>query len=117
MWPEIVTSNFTTAKMDKDWEATHALPGVQVNLIKNPTISKKINFPTKKKVFIFCHLNRECATKGLTVLEFFSKMSMSMKNSPKKELAGNLNCLKYWYSYLSKKNLFLKMIYLYSPFL
>ena len=29
MWPAIVTSNFTTAKMDKDWVATHALPGVQ----------------------------------------------------------------------------------------
>ena len=39
--------------MDKDWEATHALPGVQVNLIKNPTISKNVNFPTKKKCSFF----------------------------------------------------------------
>ena len=103
MWPAIVTSNFTTAKMDKDWEATHALPGVQVNLIKNPTISKNVNFPTKKNVFIFCHLNRKCATKGLAVLEFFSELSLSIKKLTPQKMAGNLNCLEYWYSYLSKK--------------
>ena len=28
-------------------------------------------------------------------------------------MAGILNCLKYWYSYLSKKKWFLKIIYLY----
>ena len=116
VWPAIVTSNFTTAKMDKDWVATHALPGVQVNLFKNPNISNNLNFPPKNEC-IFCHLNRKCAMKGLAVLEFFSELSLSIKKLTPKKMAGNLNCLEYWYSYLSKKNLFLKIIYLYSPFL
>ena len=41
---------------------------LQVNLFKNPLfISKNLNFPAKKKVCIFCHLNRKCATKELAV--------------------------------------------------
>ena len=44
---------------------------VQVNLIKNPTISKNLNFPAKKKVYIFRHLNRKCAKKGLVIWELF----------------------------------------------
>ena len=84
---------------------------------QEPHYFKKCEFSHQKKVFIFCHLNRKCATKGLAVLEFFSELSLSIKKLTPKKMAGNLNCLEYWYSYLSKKNLFLKIIYLYSPFL
>ena len=43
---------------------------VQVNLIKNPTISKNLNFSVKKKVCIFHNSNRKCSKKGLTIQEF-----------------------------------------------
>ena len=31
---------------------------VQVSFVKNPTISKNLNFPTKE-IFAFCYLNRK----------------------------------------------------------
>ena len=41
---------------------------LQVNLFKNPLfISKNLKFPAKKKVCIFCHLNRKYAKKGLAI--------------------------------------------------
>ena len=42
--------------------------------IQEPIISINLNFPAKK-ICAFCHLIRKCATKGLAVLEFFSKLS------------------------------------------
>ena len=41
---------------------------------QEPHYFKKFEFSRLKKVCIFCHLNRKCATRGLAVLEFFSEM-------------------------------------------
>ena len=40
---------------------------LQVNLTKNPTISKNLNFPVIKNICAFRHLNKKCATKELAV--------------------------------------------------
>ena len=64
---------FSTAQMN-GFNRAHLQ--IQVNLI----LIKKSEFSHQKKVCIFRHLNRKCATKGLAVLpfavlEFFSKLS------------------------------------------
>ena len=49
---------------------------------------KKFEFSRLKKVCIFCHLNREYATKGLTVLEFFSEMPFYNEKLIPKRISG-----------------------------
>ena len=61
---------------------------------QEPHDFKKFQFPAKKKVCIFRHLNKRCAKKRLAVLELFSKLSFSMKNLTQKRIGGNFELFK-----------------------
>jgi hypothetical protein len=105
VWPAIVTSNFTTPKMDKDWAVTHALPGVQVNLIKNPTISKNLNFPRQKKVCIFLPLEQKMWHEKTQSFKFFLQIVCLNGSLILKRVGGNFEMIEILVQ-LSKKNMF-----------
>ena len=73
---------------------------VQVYLIKNPTISKCLNFPVKKKGVHFSPFKQKCVTKGLTVWEFFSKFHEKLIL---KRIKGNFESFEIFVQLLIKK--------------
>ena len=104
--PENFPENFypsVQAAGDNFHPAVQAATG---KFIQEPTISINLNFPAKN-ICAFCHLNRKSDEKRIRILRVFLQTICINNVNEKlilKELAGILNCLKYWYSYLSKKS-------------
>ena len=68
---------------------------LQVNLIKNPTISKNLNFPAKKIFVYFGIWTKNVLRKNSQFKSFsprYSYKQLQWKTHPEKKMVGNLNC-------------------------